>query len=247
MPHISWYFMLLALIMYGIKSNNSKMFKFSGIAGILLFLVCSTSYVPKKLIYAIEKTYSPIEPQKLDTTKFYYIHVLGAGTSLDTKLPATMNLSTTTLTRLIEGIRVFNHLQHAILVTSAASKDENHSQAEVAKEAAILLGINEQKIQMLATPTSTLEEAIAFKEKFGTNKNVIIVTSALHMPRAVEIFKDQDIRVLAAPTDYLYKEDDFRYSGITLPTLNSLDLVNSYLTTVAKHFYYKYFKKKQKQ
>jgi len=247
MPHISWYFIILALIMYGNKNNNSKMFKFYRIAGILLFLVCSTSYIPKKLINAIEKTYSPIEPQKLDTTKTYYIHVLGAGTSIDSRLPATMNLSATTLTRLVEGIRIYTHLNRAILVTSAASKNRIKSQAQLAKEAAVSLGVNEQKIQMLATPTSTLEEAIAFKETFGTNKNVIVVTSALHMPRAVEIFADQGIQVLAAPTDYLYKEDEFSYSGITFPTISSLDLVNSYLTTIAKHLYYKWFKKNQKK
>lgn len=247
MPHISWFFIILALIMYRFRNNNSKLFKFYRIAGILLFLICSTSYIPKKLINAIEKTYSPLEPQKLDTTKTYFIHVLGAGTEIDSRLPATMNLSATTLARLVEGIRIYTHLNRAILITSATSKNGIKSQAELAKEAAVSLGVNEQKIQILETPTSTLEEAIAFKEKFGTNKNVILVTSAMHMPRAVEIFEDQGIQVLPAPTDYLYKEDDFKYNAITLPTISSLDLVNSYQTTVAKHLYYKWFKKNQKK
>jgi len=247
MPNIIWYFVLLALIIYKLKNNNNfTMCIIFSVVGILLFLVCSTRYVPKKLINSIEKKYSPIEPQKLDTTKTYYIHVLGAGTSLDTKLPATMNLSATTLTRLVEGIRVYNNLPHAILITSAASKDENHSQAELAKEAAVSLGVNQQKIQMLATPTSTLEEAIAFKEKFGTNKNVIVVTSAFHMPRAIEIFEDQGIQTVPAPTDYQYKEDGFTYNGITFPTLSSLDLLNCYQTAVAKHLYYRWFKKPKK-
>ena len=56
------------------------------------------------------------------------------------------------------------------------------------------MGVKEQNIQMLETPTSTLEEALAFKDKFGTSGNLILVTSALHMPRAVEIFSDQGIR-----------------------------------------------------
>lgn len=56
MPNIIWYFILLALFIYRLKNNNPKMFKFCGIAGILLFLVCSTSYVPKKLINSIEKS-----------------------------------------------------------------------------------------------------------------------------------------------------------------------------------------------
>ena len=128
MPHISWFFIILALIMYRFRNNNSKLFKFYRIAGILLFLICSTSYIPQKLINAIEKTYAPLEPKKLDTTKTYFIHVLGAGTEIDSRLPATMNLSATTLARLVEGIRIYTHLHRAILITSATSKNGIKSQ-----------------------------------------------------------------------------------------------------------------------
>lgn len=243
MPHIIWYFILLALLIYRLKNYNHKMFTLCRVAGILLFLVCSTSYLPKKLVDSIEKTYKPINLHQLDNSKTYHIHVLGAGSSIDPRLPATMNLNATTLIRLVEGIRIYNHLHHAILVTSATSKNGTKSQAKIAKEAAVLLGVKKQNIQMLETPTSTMEEAIAFKEKFGTNKNVILVTSAIHMPRAVEIFTDQGIHTLPAPTDYQYKEDGFIYSGITFPTLSSLDLSNCYQTAVAKYLYYKWFKK----
>jgi len=117
------------------------------------------------------------------------------------------------------------------------------SQAQLSKEAAISLGVKQQNIEMLETATSTLEEAIAFKEHFGVNKNVILVTSALHMPRAVEIFSDQGIKVLPAPTAYLCKKDDLSYSGITFPSIESLELTNSYQTAILKQVYYRWFKK----
>ena len=51
------------------------------------------------------------------------------------------------------------------------------------------LGVPADKIQMLETPTTTLEEVQAFKDKFGKNKNVIVATDAAHMPRAMQMYK----------------------------------------------------------
>ena len=246
MPHILWYFIALLLLIYRLKNKKSKLMVTSSILLFALFLLCSTRYFPLKLIASIESAYNPIAIEKLDRSKSYYIYVLGAGCSVDQSLPATMNLSTTSLVRLVEGIRIYNTLNQVTFVTSAASKDELISQAQLSKEAAVSLGMKEQHIEMLETATSTLEEAIAFKEKFGTNKNVILVTSALHMPRAVEIFSDQGIKVLPAPTDYMAKNDDSTYSNLSFPSFDSIGLLNSYQTTVVKHLYYKWFKKPKK-
>ncbi|MDZ7613005.1 MAG: hypothetical protein U5K51_04320 [Flavobacteriaceae bacterium] len=63
-------------------------------------LVCSTSYVPKKLIRNLEAQYEAINTEKLDTAQTYYIHVLGAGYDLDKNLQATSQLDLQTLGRL---------------------------------------------------------------------------------------------------------------------------------------------------
>lgn len=238
-----WYFILLLFIIYRLKNKNRKIYLACSAVGVLLFIVCSTSYIPLKLIDSIEQNFDPLTIQKLDNTKCYYIYVLGAGSVADNRLPATMNLSTATLTRLVEGVRIYNQLNKRILVTSAASKDEFLSQAKISKEAAVSLGVKERDIQMLETPTTTLEEAKAFKKRFGINKTVILVTSAMHMPRAVEIFSDQGIKVIPAPTDYLYKEANSIFGTITFPCYDSINLLNNYQSTVAKIWYYRWFKK----
>lgn len=243
MPHILWYFIVLLLLIYRLKNKKRKLMVTFSILLFALFLLCSTRYFPLKLIASIESAYNPIAIEKLNRSTSYYIYVLGAGCSADKSLPATMNLSTTSLVRLVEGIRIYNALNQVTFVTSAASEDQLISQAQLSKEAAVSLGVKEQNIQMLETPTSTLEEAIAFKKHFGVNKNVILVTSAVHMPRAVEIFSDQGIKVVPAPTGYLYKKDHLGYNGITFPSFESLELTNSYQTAIVKHLYYKLFKK----
>lgn len=246
LPNISLYFIIWLLFALWLNRKKHKLTILVVALGILLFLISATSYVPKKLIASIESAYAPIEFQLLDRSKLYYIHVLGSGATMDPRLPASMNLNQETLVRLIEGIRIYNYLDQAVLVTSAGSKDRPISQAEIAKEAAVSLGVNETKIQMLETPTTTLEEAEAFKAKFGTAQQVILVTSALHMPRAVEIFKDQGLTVIPAPSSYDYKADGHRYNGVTLPSFSSLELMNRYHIAQLKHLYYRIFKKGKK-
>lgn len=243
LPNISLYFVVWVMSAYWLKKNKHKLATSVIVLGIVVFLVCSTSYVPKKLIASIESAYTPIDLQLLDRSKTYYIHVLGSGATMDTRLPASMNLNQETLIRLIEGIRIYNYLDQAVLVTSAASKKRPKSQAEISKEAAVSLGINEKDIEMLKTPLNTLEEALAFKSEFGSDKNIILVTSAVHMPRAVEIFKDQGLNVIPAPSSYFYKEDGFRYNGITLPSFKSLELMDDYHVAQLKHLYYRVFKR----
>jgi uncharacterized SAM-binding protein YcdF (DUF218 family) len=218
MPEISWFFILLVLVAYWLKNNNHKMFIVVSLLGIVLFLLCSTSYLPKIAINSVERKFTPIKLSQIDTSKTYYIYVLGSGVTLDPRLPASMKLSSTSLVRLVEGIRIYNYLDHVTLVTSAAIKGESISQAKLSKEAAVSLGVKEQNIQMLETPTSTLEE--------------------------VEIFSDQGIKVLPAPTEYLYKAGSKSYNGMTLPSFASLELTNNYQTALLKHVYYKWFKKK---
>lgn len=242
-PNIALYFIIWALIAFYLKKHKNRLSTLFIVIGILVFLVSSTSYVPKRLIASIEKAYDPIELNLMDRSKTYYIHVLGSGASNDLNLPASMNLNSGTLSRLVEGIRIYSSLDHAILVTSAASEKGLKSQAEISKEAAVLLGVKEDAVKMLVTPTTTLEEAMAFKSAFGTDKNLILVTSALHMPRAVEIFRDQGLNVIPAPSNYFYIDDGYRYNGITLPSIGSLELMNSYHVTVLKDWYYKIFKK----
>ena len=62
----------------------------------------------------LEDQYEVIDLEKLDTSKPYYIHVLGAGYDLDKRLQATSQLDLKTLGRLTEGIRVFRKLPNAV-------------------------------------------------------------------------------------------------------------------------------------
>jgi uncharacterized SAM-binding protein YcdF (DUF218 family) len=201
-------------------------------------LVCTTSYIPNLLVANIEKEYSVLDPQTLDQNETYFIHVLGAGFNLNPDLPGLTQLNSTTLSRLNEGIRVFLLLDKSILVTSGNSIFDLESQASVVRKAAIELGVSPQYIQMLDTPSTTLEEVQAFRSKFGTSAQVIIATDALHMPRAMRMYRNLGYEPIAAPTKFKVHFGPKGYNGLTWPRYDSFRLMNSYLISQLKLLYY---------
>ena len=113
-----------------------------------------------------------------------YIHVFGAGYILDKRLNPSQQLSPTSLIRLVEAIRLMKSYPNAVLVTSGHSRYGLKSQAEVARDAAISLGVPYNKIKVLTTPDNTFTEIQSFTQKNrGNDVSVIAVSDALHLPR----------------------------------------------------------------
>ena len=203
---------------------------------VTIFLVVTTQFVPTKLVAAYEAKVIVCNPKLLDTTKTYYLHVLGAGYSLDPRLPATGQLSAATLTRLVEAIRISKSLPHYKIVTSAYSSLGLESQASVTRRAAIELGIPSQNIEMLTTPSNTSEEVAAFVKQFGNHKNVIVVSDAMHLPRALLLYQKGGITAVPAPANFKVKQGPHEYNGIAFPSLSSLNLMNGYLRERLKYW-----------
>ena len=100
--------------------------------------------------------------------------------------------------RLITGIRLMRQGKAAVLITSGAQINFNNNnpaspEAISAKILAIELGVPEYKILVNPKSRTTAEEAQAVN-KLGSKKNwrrLLLVTSAIHMPRALASFKKQ--------------------------------------------------------
>jgi uncharacterized SAM-binding protein YcdF (DUF218 family) len=131
-----------------------------------------------------------------------YVMVLGNRVNADTEMPVMNHLSSTSLKRLLEGIRILTAQPNSKLIVSGYDSDGNKSCAEAYADAAVILGIDQHRIIELPEPKDTNEEAIAAKAIVG-NKTIALVTSASHMPRAFEYFKRQGIHAIPAPSNHL--------------------------------------------
>ncbi|REL24747.1 hypothetical protein DYD21_16400 [Rhodohalobacter sp. SW132] len=219
--NILWLFVLTGLVAY--------LFKKRAIAGAVFiisggwFLLISTPLVPSFLLNSLEDQYEPVSVAAIaDVQAPYHIVVLGGGHGFDDRLPPNSLLSLNALGRLNEGIRLHRQLPNSMLVLSGYSSSGRTTQAEMLRNAAILLGVEEDKLLIQKEPGNTYEEAEVYAERFGTGQPVIVVTSAAHMPRAVIVFEKFGITPLPSPTNYRLK-GSWKRKKLSLPALNNID------------------------
>jgi uncharacterized SAM-binding protein YcdF (DUF218 family) len=75
-----------------------------------------------------------------------------------------------------------------------------------------LMGVPREAIVEDPVSLNTYENAVEVKKILDKKnlKNILLVTSAMHMPRSVAIFQRQGINVIPAPTDFLVSEQELR-------------------------------------
>ena len=87
------------------------------------------------------------------------------------------------------------------------------SSAEMGRDAAVELGLEEERITIYPEPRNTGEEAATVAEAYG-EIHVILLTSASHMPRSVYLFEHQGLQVTPAPTDFRAADRDYSPWGL---------------------------------
>ncbi len=144
---------------------------------VALFILFSTNYLPGYLIGRLESQYQTFDTGSRNSGDRIFIHVLGGGYNLDQRLPAQGQLSLGSLGRLSEGIRIHNLLKKSTMVFSGNIASGDASMASVIRKAAISLGVDSLRIEMLEEPATTREEAQVFAEKFGSSSNAFLSTT----------------------------------------------------------------------
>ncbi len=130
--------------------------------------------------------------------------VLGGGWSPDAPWSVTGKLRESSAIRLLEGVRLWRQRPSLPLIVTGASRDpEVAPVAQGYAQAARELGVPGSRLRVLDTPTDTGLEAQAVGEALGGGAWVVLVTSASHMPRAMQHFRRAGLKPLAAPTHYL--------------------------------------------
>ncbi|MCE9680082.1 YdcF family protein [Shewanella sp. AS1] len=193
-------FLLIALLLIrGLSWSVSRWAKSFIGAAVLLLLVLTSQWGSFALTRSLEENYlvnnRPISSPCV-------VMVLGSAHDSKVSELATLQLSSTALARLTEGIRQLSLGQDCKLVVSGWGGADVRPQAEVMAEAAIALGVDKQDIVKFPNAKDTIEEAQYLKVLIG-DKPFRLVTSATHMPRAMKIFTHLQMTPQAAPSDFI--------------------------------------------
>lgn len=116
--------------------------------------------------------------------------------------------------RVLYGARLYLQGKAPVIILSGGRIDwKKGGPPESQDMAQIVEAMGVPKSAILQDPTSlnTYENAVNVRkilDEKGIQRRVLLVTSALHTPRSLAIFKRQGIEAIAAPTDFLITQAD---------------------------------------
>lgn len=156
----------------------------------------STAAVGSALLIPLERQYPSLVRIPPEVR---HVVVLGSSYSPRAGIPVTAAVDDAGLQRLAEGVRLFRQVPGGKLVVSGGSR---HPGWEPALGHAMLardLGVPADSIVILTRPLDTRAEAREITRYLGAQP-FLLVTTANHMPRAVEYLRQAGGNPIAAPT-----------------------------------------------
>lgn len=198
-------FLVLALSLSGLYllyfSPRQKSGKMLVLISVILLVLCSYTPTADILVASLEKQY-PLyeldnESSAMEMPKF--VVVLGAGHYANDSMPVMSRIGHDAMFRLIEGIRIYRMMPGSKLLLSGGSTSGEGSGAEDMAEIAKGLGINEEDIIIESESLDTDDQAQIVHSMIGVER-FVLVTSAIHMPRSMALFKKLGMNPVPAST-----------------------------------------------
>jgi len=177
---------------------------------VIFLTMFSYGAISDSLLAPLERTYPPLltdqtsEPLPIDQ-RIKWIVVLGGSHISDPLVPVASQLSFASLARLTEAVRIYRRMPRAKLILSGGTFAEPISEAEIYFKTARIMDVPSQDLVMSGPDRDTEEEARTVQKTVG-RAPFILVTSALHMPRAIALFKKRGMNPVPAPAAHLVRQ-----------------------------------------
>ena len=188
-------------------TQRARLGRLLAAGGLALLVLCSYYPVAVAFLLPLERQYSPLYPREaLQRTLAQagssprWIVVLGGGHILDSRVPANDQIGDSALTRLVEGIRLQREIPGAkVLLSGGVGGQVKH--ADILGRVAVTLGLDPKDFVLDRTAWDTEQEAANLSRLVG-KEPFVLVTSALHMPRAMALFRRAGAHPIPAPTHH---------------------------------------------
>lgn len=199
---------LFMLLVFLIKPG-----RFSVLLILLFSLAISTGWLAKCLTLHLEKQYSPVTTVD---PNIQWAVVLSGGQAEMPDNPAFALLYSTSIKRLLEGVRLWRLNPKIHLLLSGGGYGSEKAEADRMRELADWFAIPASQLAIEDQSLNTEDQARAIKTWVG-DQPFYLVTSAVHMPRAMALCEAQGLKPIAAPTDYTLYWSDERWQKMIIP------------------------------
>jgi uncharacterized SAM-binding protein YcdF (DUF218 family) len=204
---------------------------------LFVLLFCSNAWVSRFLVRSLE--WQNIPSSELPTAQA--IVVLGGATKSAYEPRTTVDLSEAG-DRVLYAAQLYRLEKAPLIIVSGGRIDWRGGgtpESEDIAQLLVFMGVESKDIIQDPDSLNTYQNAVNVK-KILLERNidsVLLVTSAMHMPRSLAIFQHQKIEAIPAPTDFLVTEGEIQELGSTpkgailslLPESKNLDNFTSAL------------------
>ena len=203
----------LILLCFRKRHRTGRNLLLVGTAGLVL---CSISPVGNAMVRPLESVYPPLLPKATEPRAHLddgsaapgWIVILGGGHTEDPTWAPLHQLADSARARLLEGIRLQRILRGSKLLLSGG-----YVHAPLLAEAAASLGVSRKQMVLGSDVLDTADEvrvlhALLKQERF------VLVTSAVHMPRAIAMCRKAGMNPIPAPTDFLGNSEPWSFHSL---------------------------------
>ena len=205
--------------------------------GLIILIVLSLPIVSGQLIKLLEQNYRPTTPN--ETTRADTVIVLSGMVTLIEKNDGIHYEFSEAVDRIYAGINLLKigKAQKIILTRGKLPWSAGVPEGEFLAEFIQSQGINPNRILLSEIVQNTNDEAKAISRMLPKNSEVILVTSAFHMPRAVKVFQNQNLKVIPYAVDFRSSVKEINIIDF-LPQASAFKDSNFYFREIIGRAYY---------
>ena len=227
-------FLVIILVLCGLLFRSRR----AGLAAVGILIVCSLPVFSNKLISYLEKDYSLVPPASAKTADAIVVlsgmvRTIEGANGLEYEWGEASD-------RIFAGIDLIKENKAPALVLTGGKLpwSVGKPEGEYLRDIAEKLGVSSDVIFLTENVQNTDQEAKAVAKLLNKEiPNIILVTSAFHMPRAQKVFEAAGIEVSPFPVDFLSKADNTKIMDF-IPDAKAFRDTNFFVRELIGRLYY---------
>ena len=225
--------LIIILLFFGVFRKRML----PSLIGLIILIILSLPIVSGQLIKLLEQDYRPTTPN--ETARADTVIVLSGMVTLIEKNDGIHYEFSEAVDRIFAGINLLKigKAQKIILTRGKLPWSVGVPEGEFLAEFIQSQGINPNRILLSEIVQNTNDEAKAISRMLPKNSEVILVTSAFHMPRAVKVFQNQNLKVIPYAVDFRSSVKEINIIDF-LPQASAFKDSNFYFREIIGRVYY---------
>ena len=230
---VSPLFFVIFLIILGTILKSKKI----NLAAIVTLIILSLPIVSNKLIAYLENDYALLDSSTIKNAEAIVV-LSGMLKTVKSRNNFKYEFEEA-VDRILAGIELYKNNKAPILILTRGKLPWSlgKPEGEILKDFAIKYNVAPKDILLTENVENTDQEAKSVNKILKSKNNIILVTSAFHMPRAQKVFKAANFNVVPYPVDFQSSVKKITFMDF-IPSANSFSRTSHFVREIIGRLYY---------